>query len=185
MVSTIILFIKADRAGDWNLHLSSFKEMLPLMMLYDHINYARWGAVYLLDMLQLEEFKSIELAQEVHAEFITGNFVVKGTAGSLNISKMAGNSFNESGTHADLGDKRIARGEAGVKKLVQQIQLFNPIGRTCEELIFISTNDVASNEIKNDILSVTMRSSELLTNLTRLVIFTIRSPKTDPKHLLI
>ena len=62
MVSTILLFIRADRAGDWNLHLSSFKEMLPLMMLYDHINYARWGAVYLLDMLQLEEFNSIRIS---------------------------------------------------------------------------------------------------------------------------
>ena len=74
------------------------------------------------------------------------------------ISKMAGISFNEPGTHADLGDKRIApRDEADVKILVKQIQLFNPFRRTCEERIFISTNDVASNEIKNDILSVTMR----------------------------
>ena len=52
MVSAIILFIRADRAGDWNLHLLTFKEMLPLMMLSDHVNYARWGVVYLLDMPQ-------------------------------------------------------------------------------------------------------------------------------------
>ena len=43
--------------------------------------------------------------------------------------------MNQIYTHADLGDKRIARDEADVKKLVQQIQLFNPFGRTCEELI--------------------------------------------------
>ena len=36
MVSTILFFIRADRAGYWNLHLLTFKEMLPLMMLYDH-----------------------------------------------------------------------------------------------------------------------------------------------------
>ena len=47
----------------------------------------------------------------MHAEFIAGNFVVKEIAGSLDISKMAGISFNESGTHTDLGDKRIARDE--------------------------------------------------------------------------
>ena len=62
MVSAIPLFIRADRAGDWNLHFSSFKGMLPLIMLYDHINYARRGAVYLLDMLQLEEFNSIRIS---------------------------------------------------------------------------------------------------------------------------
>ena len=42
----------------------------------------------------------------------------------------------------------MPRDEADVKKLVQQIKLFNPFGRTCEELIFISTNAVASNEIR-------------------------------------
>ena len=41
-------------------------------MLYDHVNYARWGVVYLLDMLQLEN-----TAPEVQAEFIAENFVVK------------------------------------------------------------------------------------------------------------
>ena len=58
----------------------------------------------------------LKLAQEVHAKFIAGNFVVKETAGSLNISIMAGFFFNESGTNADLGDKRITRDEADVKK---------------------------------------------------------------------
>ena len=80
---------------------------------------------------------------------------------------MAGFFFTESGTHADLGDNRITRDEADVKKLVQQIQLFNPFGRTREEQIFISTNDVAFNEIRKDVLSVTMRCSELLTNLLK------------------
>ena len=37
------------------------------------------GAVFLLDMLQLEN-----TAQEVHAEFIAGNLAVKGAAGSFN-----------------------------------------------------------------------------------------------------
>ena len=81
--------------------------------------------------------------------------------------QMAGISFNESGTHAEFGDKRIARDEADVRKLIQQIHIFNPFGRTCEELICFSTNDVASNEIENDILSVTMRGSELLTTLVK------------------
>ena len=49
------------------------------MMLYDHVNYARWGVVYLLDMFQLEN-----TAPEVHAEFIAGNFIVTETAGSFN-----------------------------------------------------------------------------------------------------
>ena len=38
--------------------------------------------------------------------------MVKETAGSINISKMAGFFSNESDTHADLGNKRITRDEA-------------------------------------------------------------------------
>ena len=62
---------------------------------------------------------------------------------------------------------KIAGGLVGKTKNPSAMNLFNPFGRTCEELICISTNDVASNEIKNDILSVTMRGSELLTNFVK------------------
>ena len=80
------------------------------------------------------------------------------------------------------------RDEVDVKKL------FNPFGITCEieERIFILTNDVASNENKNDILSVTMRGWELLTNFVKKRLLPDSTgnihdpiPKTNPKHLLI
>ena len=78
MASTILLLIRADRAGDWNLHLSSFKEMLPLMMLYDHTNYAMWGVVHLLDMLQLEEFNSIRISSRSTCRIYCRKFCGKG-----------------------------------------------------------------------------------------------------------
>lgn len=40
----------AEREGLWQLHVSSFARMLPWMALYDHINYRRWGTVYLSDV---------------------------------------------------------------------------------------------------------------------------------------
>ena len=178
-------------------------------------------------------------AQKVHAEFIAGNFVVKGTAKSFNqiaadqapkhinkkakiagglvgirkvscamsrwiiafsdrtrllkvSSKMAGIYFNESGTHADLGDKRIARDEVDVKKLLQQIQLFKPFGRTCEELILFQQMMWRPKKFKITFYQVqcVVRSfSQTLLKsdcyLIRVVIFTIRSPRTNPKHWLI
>lgn len=69
MVNILLLFIRAQRDGLWDLHLFAFREMLPYFHHYDHTNYARWGCVYFAAMNQLPE--------EVKDEFKKGNFVVK------------------------------------------------------------------------------------------------------------
>ena len=69
MVSHLLCFIGAERDGHWGLHLESFKEMLSLMAIYDHVNYTRWGTVYALDMEKLQH-----TAPMVYAD---GNFVIK------------------------------------------------------------------------------------------------------------
>ena len=75
MVS-ILLFVRAQREGMWDLHLYAFQKMLPFFHRYDHINYARWGAVYLAQMKQLPV--------EVQTEFDKGNWVVKGSPRRFN-----------------------------------------------------------------------------------------------------
>ena len=76
MVTVLLAFVRAQRAGLWTLHLESFREMLPFFFRYDHVNYARWGCVYLSQMHQLPP--------EVEEEFRLGNFVVKGSDQSFN-----------------------------------------------------------------------------------------------------
>ena len=41
MVQILQLFIRAQRDGNWDLHIYSFQFMLPYFMRYDHMNYAR------------------------------------------------------------------------------------------------------------------------------------------------
>ena len=76
MVNILLLFTRAQRDGIWELHLTSFKDMLPYFHRYDHTNYARWGPVFLALMHQLPE--------EVENEFRRGNFVVKGSEKKFN-----------------------------------------------------------------------------------------------------
>ena len=71
MVSIWLMFIRAQRDGLWELHLQSFRSMLPFFLRYDHYNYGRWGPVYLAEMKSLP--------QEVYHEFEAGYFVVKGS----------------------------------------------------------------------------------------------------------
>lgn len=76
MVTIILQFTRAQREGIWDLHLHSFSLMLPYFMRYDHLNYARWGPVYIAEMHKLPE--------PVLSEFQRGNFVVKRSAEKFN-----------------------------------------------------------------------------------------------------
>ena len=72
MIRILLDFIRAEREGNWQLYLEAFTAMLPWLTAYDHLNYARWGPVYLTEMLSLES-----KAPSVYHEFMNGNFVVK------------------------------------------------------------------------------------------------------------
>ena len=76
MVSTMLFFTRAQHDGIWDLHLASFRQMIPFFTRYDHYNYARWGPIYLFDTDQLPE--------NLKCEFMRGDFVVKCSAHSLN-----------------------------------------------------------------------------------------------------
>ena len=69
MVAILLQYTRAQCDGIWELHLDSFSLMLPYFKRYDHLNYARWGPVYLVEMHPIPE--------PVLSEFKRGNFVVK------------------------------------------------------------------------------------------------------------
>ena len=79
MVSVLLQFIRAEREGNWQLHLSSFTDMLPWFAAYNHNNYTRWGAVYLADMQLLKDTHP-----DVYLEFCKGNFSVVRTLNKFN-----------------------------------------------------------------------------------------------------
>ena len=76
MVSILLNFTRAQREGNWTLYLNSFCCMLPYFFRYDHLNYAKWGSVFIAETRQLP--------MEVLHEFKKGNFVVKWSEGTFN-----------------------------------------------------------------------------------------------------
>ena len=79
MVSILLRFTRAIREGDWELYLSSFSEMLPWFAAFDHVNYTRWGIVFLADMKRLPC-----TAPEVYQGFQHGDVVTKETKNAFN-----------------------------------------------------------------------------------------------------
>lgn len=78
MVHIVRDLIRADREGNWYLHLHTVQALLPLFCIFDRTNYARWCSLYLEDMRRLPE-----TAPEVYEMFCKGKFVVKRTHGKF------------------------------------------------------------------------------------------------------
>ena len=49
----MLLFVRAEREGDWPLNISAVDEMMPYVFASAHFNYARYGLLYLRSMRHL------------------------------------------------------------------------------------------------------------------------------------
>jgi len=67
MVSILKDLVRADREGNWQLHLQSIQSALPIFAGCDRTNYFRWASVYLEDMRRLQKD-----ACAVYENFIAG-----------------------------------------------------------------------------------------------------------------
>ena len=54
-MALLVNFIRATRAGNWELRLGCIKDILPWFFAYDHTNYSRYLPVYLTHMISLKE----------------------------------------------------------------------------------------------------------------------------------
>ena len=71
---TILLFVQSLRQGRFSLFKEATRSLLPWFFALDKINYARWLAVHLHDMIQLDE-----TCPSVKQKFEEGSFVVRKT----------------------------------------------------------------------------------------------------------
>ena len=72
MVDLLRKFIKAERTGNWKLHLQSVEEMLPYFAACGHNLYAKSAYIYLQFMQDLEETNP-----SVYKSFTDGLHVVR------------------------------------------------------------------------------------------------------------
>jgi hypothetical protein len=71
MVLEMLMYIRAVRTGDWQLHLDTTEVFVKYFFAHDKLNYARLTPVYLGDMKALAQTDT-----EVWEEFMEGNWVV-------------------------------------------------------------------------------------------------------------
>jgi hypothetical protein len=66
-VFIIMLYVQAEREGDWPLHLLAVKQMLPYFFASAHVNYARYGLYY---MRSMESLGPEELSKFMKGEHV-------------------------------------------------------------------------------------------------------------------
>ena len=74
MIDSLKQFIKAERTGNWELHLKVMKDMLPFFAAAGHNLYLKSGYIYLQQMTELQKTNP-----EVYHHFTMGNHVVRRT----------------------------------------------------------------------------------------------------------
>lgn len=75
-VFLMMLYVRAEREGDWPLHLVAVRGMLPYFFASSHVNYARYGLYYLRSMESLQG--------EVLSSFMKGQHVMHHNPGLWN-----------------------------------------------------------------------------------------------------
>ncbi|MES9879249.1 MAG: hypothetical protein ABW185_00005 [Sedimenticola sp.] len=102
--SIMLLNIRAERQGNWQMHLHTTRLMIPYYFAANRSNYSRWTPLYLLDMAQLPP--------EIKTAFQEGQFTVRRRAGRFN------------GIWSDMGTEttiiRDAKGDSGVIGLTRK-----------------------------------------------------------------
>ena len=75
-VFTMMLYLRAERKGDWPLHFVAVRQMLPYFFASAHVNYARYGLYY---------FRSMESSgHEELSKFMSGEHVMHHVPGLWN-----------------------------------------------------------------------------------------------------
>ena len=68
MITEMMMFIRAVRTGDWQLHFTSLQLFTKHFLAYDQLNYARMIPLYVPEMQ-----KSLQSDPETYEEFLKGN----------------------------------------------------------------------------------------------------------------
>ena len=72
--TTVLDLVRADREGNWPLHLDAMQRALYEFSAWDAVNYQRWGSIYLEEARNLEESHP-----DIYANFMNGSFSIKDT----------------------------------------------------------------------------------------------------------
>ncbi|KAJ8897634.1 hypothetical protein PR048_002983 [Dryococelus australis] len=147
-VSIMHDFVRAERTGDWNLHLFSIQHMLAHLHAAGHIHYANSAHLYLQNMskqkttLSDQEFEHFcRSTLDLHH---AGKSPCDGSSGSF-----AGVTSESSNQHISLSRLWQTRDISDLKKFVVWLNQHSPFNKS-EELFSLSSGIIANDRVSCD-----------------------------------
>ena len=132
MVQLLLLFVRASREGEWELHLSTLRSMMPWFMAYDRVNYARYAPVYWLEMKDVATKHPV-----IDEKFHNGEFCVQ-RQGHHGFASIPMDMCIEQTANRDAktrgGLTGITTNKGAVHRWISSYHLRAEIVRTCEEM---------------------------------------------------
>ncbi|KAH9633048.1 hypothetical protein HF086_000408 [Spodoptera exigua] len=139
-------FIKAERTGDWFLHLDTIKRMLPYFHAADHYNYSKSANLYVQEMTCIEE----KMSPDYYEKFVKeGLFTIRrtkkhcsGTWTDMTIEQSLMRSMKTSGGFT----RGRGYSEDVLGKWVLGLPIFHCITETIENFCDFGTNESSSHK---------------------------------------
>ena len=155
MVLLLLQFLRAERTGNWDLHIATTSQMIPYFFAMDRRNYSKWLPVYLADMTALSSKHPL-----VHKESLDGNHSVSRSQHSF--SKVSTDLALEQSVNRD------SKSKGGIIGMSQNPNALDRWFLTCHERAAITTafkeicclNDCNENSVHKDGSSTRIRRDE-------------------------
>ncbi len=93
-------FLRSQREANFQLYIEALGKIIPWMFAMDHIHYARWLTIHVIDLLQLQS-----RCPEIYEDYVKGRFVTQKT--SHKFSCLAHDQIHEQQNSIDNGDAGI------------------------------------------------------------------------------
>jgi hypothetical protein len=152
MVDLLLGLIRADREGDWYLHLACIREMIPWCFAMDKTNYSRYLPVHYAQMMELNS-----VSPDLHQHFLNGKFSVqlksRNPFGKIAIDQTLEETINRD-TQTSGGTRGFSTKQGAVSKFYLTAEHRAEALRQLRELISLQTSsghpDLQSTRIRKD-----------------------------------
>ena len=146
LVDILLSMIRATREGDWELHISSIRNLIPWCFAYDNINYARYLSSYLSEMTHLEEEHP-----EVLTHFKSGGFAVQigdcNPFGKIPVDQACEETVNKD-TQTPGGTKGFSLKPKAVNKYYLVAEYRSIFMRNLKDMLHLNKSDCQHNDLQ-------------------------------------
>jgi len=146
MIEILLGLLRASREGNWELHLSCVRKMIPWCFSYDNINYARYLSAYLSEMSHLDSEHP-----DVAAYLRSGGFSVqigdRNTFGRIPVDQSCEETVNKD-TQTPGGTKGFSLKPAAVSKYYLVAEYRSIFLRHLKDMLHLSASTAQHNDLQ-------------------------------------